>query len=314
MKQNSKIFVSGHKGLVGSAILRKLQEQGYNNLLLKTRSELDLLDFNAVKKFFEKEQPEYVFLAAARVGGIKANTDFIADFTYQNLQIQNNVIHCCYLYKVKKLIFLGSSCIYPKLAPQPIKEEYLLTGKLEESNYGYAIAKIAGIKMCEAYNQQYGCNFISLMPTNMYGDNDNFDLNTSHVLPALIRKFHEAKITNAKEVEVWGTGKAKREFLYSDDLAEACVFVMNNINSNQTQGLINIGTGKDITINELSELIKKIVGFKGNIKFDRTKPDGTPRKVLDVSKINALGWKANVELEEGIKRAYKWYCNQNLIL
>ncbi|MDA0902430.1 MAG: GDP-L-fucose synthase [Proteobacteria bacterium] len=305
MKLDSKIFIAGHNGLVGSAILRRLQKEGYNNLITRNRSELDLMDFNAVKEFFAQQNPEYVVLAAAKVGGIKANTDYIADFTYENLQIQNNVIHCSYLYKVSKLIFLGSSCIYPKECPQPIKEEYILTGPLEQSNYGYAIAKIAGVKMCQAYKEQYGCNFISLMPTNMYGENDNFDLNTSHVLPALIRKFHEAKINDAKEVEVWGSGKPKREFLYADDLAEACLFIFN---SDKAEGLINVGVGKDLTIAELAELIKNIVGFKGNIKFDSSKPDGTMRKVLDVSKINNLGWEARTKLEEGVRKAYDWYC------
>lgn len=307
MQLDSKIFVAGHKGLVGSAILRKLQELGYKNIITKTRQELDLMDFTAVKNFFEKEKPEYVFLAAAKVGGIHANSTYIADFIYQNLQIQNNVIHCAYLSKVKKLLFLGSSCIYPKLAPQPIKEEYMLTGHLEESNYGYAIAKIAGIKMCEAYHQQYGCDFISLMPTNMYGIHDNFDLKNSHVLPAMIRKFHEAKIEGKPYVEIWGSGKPKREFLYSDDLAEACIFMMN---SKEAHGLTNVGVGEDISIADLASLIKKIVGYNGEIKFDPTKPDGTPRKLLDVSKINNLGWKAKIGLEDGIKMAYKWYCSQ----
>jgi GDP-L-fucose synthase len=306
MKLNSKIFVAGHKGLVGSAIMRKLLSLGYKNIITKTRQELDLMDFNAVRNFFEKERPEYVFLAAARVGGIHANKAYIAEFTYQNLQIQNNIIHCSYLSGVKKLLFLGSSCIYPKLAPQPIKEEYMLTGHLEETNYGYAIAKIAGIKMCDAYNQQYGCNFISLMPTNMYGDNDNFDLQNSHVLPAMIRKFHEAKINNKPYVEIWGSGKPRREFLYSDDLADACIFMMKN---HKASGLTNVGVGEDITITNLANLVKKIVGFKGEIKFDTSKPDGTPRKLLDVSKINNLGWTAKVSLEDGIVKAYKWYCD-----
>lgn len=307
MQLNSKIFVAGHRGLVGSAILKKLTEFGYKNIITKTRAELDLMDLNAVKSFFATEKPEYVFLAAARVGGIKANSDYIAEFIYQNLQIQNNIIHCAYLFNVQKLLFLGSSCIYPKFAPQPIKEEYLLTGLLEESNYGYAIAKIAGITMCQAYTQQYGCNFISLMPTNMYGINDNFDLNSSHVLPALLRKFHEAKINGNNFVEVWGSGKPKREFLYSDDLAEACVFMMK---CDQADGLTNVGVGEDIAIADLSLLIKKIVGYQGQIKFDASKPDGTPRKLLDVSKINNLGWKAKVSLEEGIARVYQWYCSQ----
>lgn len=305
MQLNSKIFIAGHRGLVGSAIMRKLQELGYKNIITRTRQELDLMDFIAVKKFFEQEKLEYVFLAAARVGGIHANSTYIGEFIYQNLQIQNNVIHSSYLSGVKKLLFLGSSCIYPKLCPQPIKEEYLLTGHLEESNYGYAIAKIAGIKMCEAYHQQYGCDFISLMPTNMYGIHDNFDLQNSHVLPAMIRKFHEAKIASKPYVEIWGTGKPKREFLYSDDLAEACVFMMN---CKEAAGLTNVGVGEDISIADLAQLIRKIVGFEGEIKFDLTRPDGTPRKLLDVSKINNLGWKAKIGLEDGIKLAYDWYC------
>lgn len=304
MQLNSKIFVAGHKGLVGSAILRKLLQDGYKNIIVRTRNELNLFDLSSVKDFFEKEKPEYVFLAAARVGGIEANSTYIAEFIYQNLQIQNNVIHSAYLSKVKKLIFLGSSCIYPKLAPQPIKEEYFLTGKLEETNYGYAVAKIAGITMCDAYRRQYGCDFISLMPTNMFGINDNFDLHTSHVLPALMRKFHEAKINNSPTVTIWGSGTPKREFLYSEDLADACVFIMNN---KEAKGLINVGVGKDISIADLALLIKKIVDFKGEIEFDTTKPDGAPRKILDVSKIGDLGWKAKVSLEDGIKKVYDWY-------
>ncbi len=308
MNKEAKIYVAGHRGMVGSAIIRELQKNGYNNIVTRTHAELDLINQKAVVDFFAQEKPEYVFLAAAKVGGIEANRTELGAFTYENLQIQNNIIHNAYLQKVKRLVFLGSSCIYPKLAPQPIKEEYLLTGALEPTNYGYAIAKIAGVKLCEAYHDQYGCDFISLMPTNLYGINDNFDLKTSHVLPALIRKFHEAKISGEKFVEVWGDGTPMREFLYVDDLAEACIFAMNN---NAVQGLTNIGTGEDITIRELAQTIQKIVGFNGEIKFDPTKPVGTPRKCMDVSKINNLGWKAKVGLEEGIARVYQWYLIQN---
>ena len=304
MNKNSKIFVAGHRGMVGSAIVRELQNQGFNNIITKTRAELDLLNQQAVADFFAKEKPQFVFLSAAKVGGIEANRSQLGSFTYENLQIQNNIIHSAYLNKVERLIFLGSSCIYPRMAPQPIKEEYLLTGPLEPTNYGYAIAKIAGLKMCEAYRAQYGCDFVSLMPTNLYGINDNFDLTTSHVLPALIRKFHEAKMRGDSAVEVWGSGTPKREFLFVDDLAEACVFAMNNKNVVE---LTNVGSGEDITIRELAELIKKIVGFKGEIKFDTSRPDGPPRKVLDVSKINALGWKAKTSLEDGVTRVYDWY-------
>jgi GDP-L-fucose synthase len=304
MNQNSKIYVAGHRGMVGSAIVRELKNQGFNNIINRTHAELDLINQAQVTEFFVQEKPEFVFLAAAKVGGIEANRTKMADFTYENLQIQNNIIHNSYLNGVKRLVFLGSSCIYPKFAPQPIKEESLLTGLLEPTNYGYAIAKIAGVKMCEAYADQYGCDFISLMPTNLYGINDNFDLNSSHVLPALMRKFHEAKVNNSAFVEVWGSGTPKREFLYVDDLAQACVFVMNN---KQVKGLVNIGVGEDLTICELAELIKKTVGFKGELKFDATKPDGTPRKCMDVSKINSLGWKAKISLEEGIAKVYQWY-------
>jgi len=303
MKLDSKIFIAGHLGLVGSAIFRKLQNDGYKNIIVRTRQELDLMDFEAVKSFFIQEKPEYVFLAAARVGGIQANITYVAEFIYQNLQIQNNIIHSSYLSGVKKLLFLGSSCIYPKLAPQPIKEEYLLTGYLEESNCGYAIAKIAGIKMCEAYCTQYGCDFVSVMPTNMYGIGDNFDLNNSHVLPALLRKFHEAKIENKPFVEIWGTGKPKREFMNSEDLADACVYIINS----DIKELVNVGTGEDITISDLAAIIKKIVGYNGEIQFNISKPDGTPRKVLDVSKINSYGWKAKTNLKDGIKKVYEWY-------
>ena len=304
MNKNSKIYVAGHRGMVGSAIVRELQNQGFDNIITKTHDELDLINQEKVTEFFAEEKPEFVFLAAAKVGGIEANRTKMADFTYENLQIQNNIIHNSYLKGVKRLVFLGSSCIYPKFAAQPIKEEYLLTGLLEQTNYGYAIAKIAGVKMCEAYADQYGCDFISLMPTNLYGINDNFDLNSSHVLPALMRKFHEAKVNNREFVEVWGSGTPKREFLYVDDLAQACVFAMNN---KQVKGLVNIGVGEDLTIRELAELIKKTVGFKGELKFDATKPDGTPRKCMDVSKINSLGWKAKVSLEDGVARVYEWY-------
>ncbi|KYD33126.1 GDP-L-fucose synthetase [Geobacillus stearothermophilus] len=304
MRKDAKIYVAGHRGLVGSAILRKLQADGYINLVYRTSQELDLRDRNQVDRFFEEEKPEYVFLAAAKVGGIVANNEYPADFIRDNLMIQTNVIDAAYRNGVKKLLFLGSTCIYPKFAPQPLKEEYLLTGELEPTNEPYAIAKIAGIKMCQSYNRQYGTKYISVMPTNLYGPNDNFDLHTSHVLPALIRKFHEAKETNAPYVEVWGTGTPRREFLYSDDLADACVFLMNNYEDNE---IINVGVGEDISIKELAEKIKNIVGYQGEIKFDTTKPDGTPRKLVDVSKINALGWKASISLDEGLRKAYQWF-------
>ncbi|QNU23484.1 GDP-L-fucose synthase [Geobacillus zalihae] len=304
MRKDAKIYVAGHRGLVGSAILRKLQADGYINLVYRTSQELDLRDRNQVDRFFEEEKPEYVFLAAAKVGGIVANNEYPADFIRDNLMIQTNVIDAAYRNGVKKLLFLGSTCIYPKFAPQPLKEEYLLTGELEPTNEPYAIAKIAGIKMCQSYNRQYGTKYISVMPTNLYGPNDNFDLHTSHVLPALIRKFHEAKETNAPYVEVWGTGTPRREFLYSDDLADACVFLMNNYEDNE---IINVGVGEDISIKELAEKIKNIVGYQGEIKFDTTKPDGTPRKLVDVSKINALGWKASISLDEGLQKAYQWF-------
>lgn len=309
MEKNSKIFVAGHRGLVGSAIVRKLKEYDYNNLILRTREELDLINFNAVSDFFKNEKPEYVFVAAAKVGGILANSTKKGEFIYENLQIQNNIIHNAYLNNVKKLLFLGSSCIYPKLSLQPIKEEYLLSGYLEPTNDAYAIAKIAGLIMCRSYNEQYGTNFISAMPTNLYGYNDNFDLNNSHVLPALIRKFHEAKIENKKEVIVWGTGSPLREFLFVDDLADALIFLMNNYNENIH---INVGTGKDISIKDLAYLIKEVVGYKGEIVFDSSKPDGTPRKLLDVSRINKLGWKAKTSLEDGVKLTYNWYINNKV--
>ena len=304
MNKNSKIYIAGHMGLVGSAIKRRLEKDGYTNLMFKTKEEIDLLDSDKVKEFFEKEKPEYVFLAAAKVGGILANNYYPAEFIYQNLQIQNNIIHNAYLHKVKKLLFLASSCIYPKNCPQPIKEEYLLSGHLEETNKAYAVAKIAGIEMCQSYNKQYRTNFISVMPTNLYGMGDNFDLKNSHVLPALIRKFHEAKINNEKKVIIWGTGLPRREFLFVDDLAEACVFLMNNYNGND---IINIGIGEDITIFELAELIKKVVSFKGEIVNDATKPDGTSQKLLDVSKINKMRWKYKTSLEEGLEETYKWF-------
>ncbi|MHB1179203.1 MAG: GDP-L-fucose synthase family protein [Daejeonella sp.] len=297
----SKIYIAGHRGMVGSAIARKLEKEGFSNIITRTSSELDLRDQAAVRDFFTGEKPGYVFLAAAKVGGIIANNTYRADFIYENLAIQNNVIHHSYLNGVKKLLFLGSSCIYPKLAPQPLKEEYLLTGLLEYSNEPYAIAKIAGIKMCDAYRDQYGCNFISVMPTNLYGSNDNYHPENSHVFPALIRKFHEAKINNSDHVNVWGSGTPKREFLFADDLADACFFLMQNYNG---PSVVNIGIGQDISIKELALLMKEIIGYKGSIQFDSGKPDGTPRKLLDVSKLEKLGWKYRTELREGIKLAY----------
>src|SRR5215203_81374 len=302
MEKEAKIYIAGHRGMVGSAIVRKLKKEGYNNLVLKTSTELDLRNQAEVSVFLGAEKPDYVFLAAARVGGIVANNTYRADFLFDNLMIQNNVIHHSYLNGVKKLLFLGSSCIYPKLAPQPLKEEYLLTGPLESTNEPYAIAKIAGIKLCDAYREQYGCNYISVMPTNLYGPNDNYDLNTSHVLPALLRKIHEAKENHQTEVIVWGTGKPRREFLHVDDLADACYFLMNNYSE---PGLINIGVGEDLTIAELVHLIKKIVDYRGDIVYDTTKPDGTPRKLMDVSKLDALGWKASIPLEHGINMVYE---------
>jgi GDP-L-fucose synthase len=301
MEKQSKIYIAGHRGMVGSAIKRKLEAEGYNNFVLRTSAELDLRNQQAVTDFFAKEKPDYVFLAAAKVGGIVANNTYRAEFLYDNLMIQNNIIHNAYLNAVKKLMFLGSSCIYPKLAPQPLKEEYLLTGLLEPTNEPYAIAKIAGIKMCDAYREQYGCNFISVMPTNMYGPNDNYDLNNSHVLPALLRKFHEAKQAEKNEVVIWGSGTPRREFMHVGDAANACLFLMQNYNE---AGLINIGVGEDLTIKELAEKIKKITGFEGTIVFDTSKPDGTPRKLMDVSKLSALGWKAGIPLKEGIKAVY----------
>ncbi|HGY56948.1 MAG TPA: GDP-L-fucose synthase [Caldithrix abyssi] len=307
MKKESKIYVAGHRGMVGSAIVRRLQKDGFVNLLLRGREELDLLDQSAVRRFFETEKPDFVFLAAAKVGGILANNTYRAQFIYENLQIQNNIIHSAYLSGVKKLLFLGSSCIYPKHAPQPMKEEHLLTGPLEPTNEPYAIAKIAGIKMCQAYNDQYGTDFISVMPTNLYGPNDNFDLQTSHVLPALIRKFHEAKLKQAPVVQIWGTGNPKREFLHVDDLVDACLFLMRNYSGND---FVNIGVGQDISIKELALLIKQIVGYTGELTFDTSKPDGTPRKLLDVSRLNKLGWSAKIGLEQGITETYRWFKEQ----
>ena len=302
MEKDSKIYIAGHRGMVGSAIYRKLQEKGFYNFVLKTSKELDLRNQQAVSDFFQVQKPDYVFLAAAKVGGIIANSTYRADFLYENLAIQNNVIHSAYETDVKKLMFLGSSCIYPKLAPQPLKEEYLLSGLLEETNEPYAIAKIAGIKLCEAYRMQYGCDFISVMPTNLYGPNDNYDLENSHVLPAMIRKFHEAKESKNESVTLWGTGSPMREFLHADDLAEACAYLMENYSEPQ---FINVGTGIDITIKELAETVSKIIGFKGKLAWDTTKPDGTPRKLMDVSKLHAQGWKHTIDLKEGIALAYQ---------
>jgi GDP-L-fucose synthase len=304
MNQHSKIYIAGHRGLVGSAIVQKLKTEGHVNLLVRTSSELDLISQTAVADLFKIEKPEYVFLAAAKVGGIVANNTYPAEFIYNNLMIQTNIIHSAYVSGVKKLLFLGSSCIYPKLAPQPMKEEYLLSGPLEPTNEPYAVAKIAGIKLCQSYNRQYGTHYISAMPTNLYGPNDNFDLTTSHVLPALIRKFHEAKINSEKSVIIWGTGAPYREFIHVDDVADACYFLMQHYEGDE---IVNIGTGSELTIQELALLVKKIVGFSGNIVFDTSKPDGTPRKLIDASKIHALGWRHKLELEEGVKNVYQWY-------
>jgi GDP-L-fucose synthase len=302
MEKNSKIFVAGHRGMVGSAIVRKLEQEGYQNILVRTSKELDLCNQQAVADFFATEKPDYVFLAAAKVGGIIANNTYRAEFIHDNLMIQNNVIHQSYVNHVKKLMFLGSSCIYPKLAPQPLKEEYLLTGLLEHTNEPYAIAKIAGIKMCEAYRSQYGCNYISVMPTNLYGENDNYDLHNSHVLPALMRKFVEAKAENKEFVEIWGTGSPMREFLNVEDLAEACYFLMLNYDEPE---FLNVGTGEDITIKDLALLVKELVGYAGELRFDTSKPDGTPRKLMDVSRLHSLGWKHKIELRDGIAKILK---------
>ncbi|MDB5274334.1 MAG: GDP-fucose synthetase [Chitinophagaceae bacterium] len=304
LEKHSKIYVAGHRGMVGSSILRKLEHEGYNNIVVKTSGELDLKQQDQVEAFFKVEKPEYVFLAAAKVGGIQANNIYRADFLYDNLMIQNNVIHQAYVSGVKKLLFLGSSCIYPKMAPQPLKEESLLTGLLEPTNEPYAIAKIAGIKMCEAYRDQYGCNFISAMPTNLYGPGDNYDLNNSHVLPALIRKFHEAKQEGKKEVEIWGSGTPKREFLHVDDLAEACMHLMKHYNEKL---FVNIGSGEDISIKDLALMVKSIIGYEGELKFNTSKPDGTPRKLMDVSRMRAIGWKDVVALKDGIEKVYSDY-------
>ncbi|MDZ7698231.1 MAG: GDP-L-fucose synthase [Deltaproteobacteria bacterium] len=307
MDKASKIYVAGHRGLVGSAIVRQLQRNSYHRLILKAHDELDLLRQSDVEDFFQQERPEYVFLAAAKVGGIWANATYPADFIFNNIMIQANIIHASYLHGVKKLLFLGSSCIYPKHCPQPMKEEHLLSGYLEPTNEPYAVAKISGIKMCQAYNRQYRTHYISVMPTNLYGPGDNFDLETSHVLPALIRKFHEAKMKHDKSVEIWGSGAPRREFLYVDDLAESCLFLMKNYDEDD---IINVGVGKDQTIRELAEMIGKIVGFEGELSFDPTKPDGTPLKRLDISRLKALGWEAKTPLKEGIKQSYQWYLSQ----
>ncbi|RYC67787.1 MULTISPECIES: GDP-L-fucose synthase [Spirosoma] len=302
MEKQARIYVAGHRGMVGSALVRKLQAEGYSQIITRTSSELDLRNQAAVADFFADERPDYVFLAAAKVGGILANNTYRAEFLYDNLMIESNIIHSAYKTGVKKLLFLGSSCIYPKLAPQPLKEEYLLSGYLEPTNEPYAIAKITGIKLCEAYRSQYGCNFISAMPTNLYGPNDNYDLNGSHVLPALIRKFHEAKVNNLPTVEVWGTGSPRREFLHADDLADACFFLMENYDD---ELFVNIGTGEDVTIREVAELIKEIVGFEGELRWNTDKPDGTPRKLMDVSRLHSLGWKHATELKDGLEKTYQ---------
>jgi GDP-L-fucose synthase len=305
MEKSSRVYVAGHRGMVGSALLRKLEKEGFTNLVVRTSGELDLRQQKDVIDFFEKEKPEYVFLAAAKVGGILANNVYRGEFIYDNLMIQNNIIHASFLFNVRKLMFLGSSCIYPKMAPQPLKEEYLLTGPLEQTNEPYAIAKIAGIKMCDAYRAQYGCNFISAMPTNMYGPNDNYNLDTSHVLPALIRKIHEAKTNGEPYITIWGTGKPKREFLHADDLADACFYLMQHYDE---PGLVNVGTGEDIEIGELAMMIKEIIGYSGDIRHDLNKPDGTPRKLMDVSKLHSFGWKHKINLRDGIKLVYDEYC------
>ncbi len=312
MKKDSKIYVAGHKGLVGSALVRALETQGYTNLLLRTHEELDLLRQSDVEAFFAEEKPEYVFLSAAKVGGILANNTYPADFIYRNLVIETNIIESARINGVTKLLFLGSSCIYPKFADQPMKEEYLLTGLIEPTNEPYGLAKIAGIKLCQSYNRQYGTNFIALMPTNLYGQNDNFDLQSSHVLPALMRKMHEAKVSSAKDVTVWGTGTPKRELLHVDDLASACLFAMDNFNPTKEENekgpmFVNVGTGVDVSIKELVMMIKEIVGFEGEIVWDTTKPDGAPRKLLDVSRLSSLGWNAKIQLRDGVESTYKWF-------
>ena len=304
MKKTAKIFIAGHRGMVGSALLRELKKQGYNNFLLRARKELDLTNQAAVNNFFNKEKPEYVFLAAALVGGIHANNTYRADFIYSNLSIQTNVIHAAHQNKVKKLLFLGSSCIYPKLAPQPIKEKYLLSSKLEPTNEAYAVAKIAGLKMCQAYRDQYGCNFVAVMPTNLYGPNDNYDLDNAHVLPALMRKIHEAKKNKKETVTVWGSGEPMREFMFVEDMARACILVMEKYNERE---IINIGTGKDISIRELAEIIKEIVGFEGKLVFDKSKPDGTPRKLLDIAKLKELSFSPDHTLRSGIELTYEYF-------
>ena len=310
MEKGAKIYIAGHRGMVGSAIHRKLIELGYSNIVTRTSQELDLRNQQAVADFFNEEKPDYVFLAAAKVGGIMANNTYRADFIYENIAIQNNVIKSSYDNNIKKLMFLGSSCIYPKMAPQPLNEDMLLTGTLEPTNEPYAIAKIAGIKMAEAFRDQYGCNYISVMPTNLYGINDNYHPQNSHVLPALIRRFHEAKVNKRDDVVIWGTGTPLREFLFSDDLAEACIFLMNHYNEKQ---FVNIGIGQDISIKDLAELIKDVIGYTGNITFDSSKPDGTPRKLMDVSKIHALGWKHKVNLREGIQLAYTDFLKKEVV-
>ena len=307
MKSNSRIYVAGHRGLVGSAIIRSLKQRGFENLITRTHAELELMDAVAVKDFFEQAKPEYVFLAAAKVGGIHANSTYPADFMRENLIVQTNVIHESWRQGVVKLLFLGSSCIYPKLCPQPIKEEYLLSGELEKTNDAYALAKIAGIKTCQSYNQQHGTHFISAMPTNLYGVNDNFHPENSHVLPALIRRFHEAKLANVESISIWGTGTSRREFLHSSDLADAVLFLMENYDDSE---IVNVGCGKDQTIKELAEKIQEVVGYTGHLKFDSTRPDGTPQKILDISKINSLGWKPTISLREGLKQVYQWYTEQ----
>jgi GDP-L-fucose synthase len=305
MQKDARIYVAGHQGLVGGAIFRRLKAAGFGNLIYRPLEELDLRSQQAVADFFQQQRPQYVFLAAARVGGIHANSTYPAQFIYDNLQIQLNVIHQAYVTQVQKLLFLGSSCIYPKLCPQPMKEEHLLDGKLEPTNEPYAVAKIAGIKMCQAYNREYGTRFLALMPTNLYGPGDNFDLLDSHVIPALMRKCHEAKVSGAKAVEIWGTGAPRREFLYVDDLADACLFVMENYEGSE---FLNVGVGQDLSIKELAELVAQVVGFKGELTFDPTQPDGTPRKLLEVSRLTALGWRAQMPLKEGLKRTYEWFC------